>query len=150
FGAPKPAITELPSKRQRVERASSQPSDVPAATTQPADDPDSAGGSSFHPAGPAPPLSGSAAPTSAGVPDSTIPTSAAMDIAGSHRESGVSPFVDSDASSSPSPVSTNHIPIDVLFDSTSGGLNEFFLASDEDAPIGMSRVAADPASDDEV
>ncbi|GJW98591.1 hypothetical protein Tco_0180399, partial [Tanacetum coccineum] len=147
---PKPAITEPPSKRQRVERASSQPSDVPAATTQPADDPDSAGGSSFHPAGSAPPLSGSAAPTSAGVPDSTVPTSAAMDTAGSHRESGVSPFVDSDASSSPSPVSTDHIPIDVLFDSTSGGLNAFFLASDEDAPIGMSRVAADPASDDEV
>ncbi|GJY36751.1 putative ribonuclease H-like domain-containing protein, partial [Tanacetum coccineum] len=35
---PKPAITEPPSKRQRVERASSQPSNVPAATTQPADD----------------------------------------------------------------------------------------------------------------
>ncbi|GJS52470.1 hypothetical protein Tco_0625832 [Tanacetum coccineum] len=147
---PKPAITEPPSKRQRVERASSQPSDVPAATTQPADDPDSAGGSSFHPAGSAPPLSGSAAPTSAGVPDSTVPTSAAMDTAGSHRESGVSPFVDSDASSSPSPVSTDHIPIDVLFDSTSGGLNAFFLASDEDAPICMSRVAADPDSNDEV
>ncbi|GJV87226.1 hypothetical protein Tco_1531164 [Tanacetum coccineum] len=30
---PKPAITEPPSKRQRVERASSQPSNVPAATT---------------------------------------------------------------------------------------------------------------------
>ncbi|GJV36169.1 hypothetical protein Tco_1408646 [Tanacetum coccineum] len=39
---PKPAITEPPSKRQRVERASSQPSNVPAATTQPADDHDSA------------------------------------------------------------------------------------------------------------
>ncbi|GKF53546.1 hypothetical protein Tco_0160456, partial [Tanacetum coccineum] len=50
-----------------------------AATTQPADDHDSAGGSSFHPAGSAPPLSGSAAPTSAGgvfgVPDSTVSTS---------------------------------------------------------------------------
>ncbi|GJV17924.1 hypothetical protein Tco_1363247 [Tanacetum coccineum] len=54
---PKPAITEPPSKRQRVERASSQPSTVPAATTQPADDHDSAGGSSFHPAGSAPHLS---------------------------------------------------------------------------------------------
>ncbi|GJX09219.1 hypothetical protein Tco_0199078 [Tanacetum coccineum] len=63
---PKPAITEPPSKRQRVERASSQPSNVPAATTQPADDHDSAGGSSvFHPAFFfTPPLSGSAAPTS--------------------------------------------------------------------------------------
>ncbi|GKB50389.1 hypothetical protein Tco_0901142 [Tanacetum coccineum] len=151
---PKPAITEPPSKRQRVERASSQPSNVPAATTQPADDHDSAGGSSFHPAGSAPPLSGSAAPTSAGgvfgVPDSTVPTSAAMDSAGSHRESGVSPFADSADSSSPSPVSTDHIPIDVLFESTSGGLNEFFLDSDEDEQIGMSRVAADPDSDDEV
>ncbi|GJW28338.1 hypothetical protein Tco_0045213 [Tanacetum coccineum] len=39
---PKPVITEPPSKRQRVERASSQPSHVPAATTQPADDHDSA------------------------------------------------------------------------------------------------------------
>ncbi|GJS16659.1 ribonuclease H-like domain-containing protein [Tanacetum coccineum] len=34
---PKPAISEPPSKRQRVARASSQPSVVPAATTQPAD-----------------------------------------------------------------------------------------------------------------
>ncbi|GJU62720.1 hypothetical protein Tco_1244555 [Tanacetum coccineum] len=197
---PKPAISEPPSKRQRVARASSQPSVVPAATTQPADDHDSAGGSSFHPAGSAPPLSGSAAPTSAGgssfhpagsapplsgsaaptsaggssfhpagsapplsgsaaptsaggvfgVPDSTISISAAMDSAGSHRASGVSPFADSDDSSSPSPVSTDHIPIDVLFEPTSGGINEFFLDSDEDEQIGMSRVAADPDSDDEV
>ncbi|GJY67813.1 hypothetical protein Tco_0470795 [Tanacetum coccineum] len=36
---PKPAITEPPSKRQRVERVSSQPASVPAATTLPADDP---------------------------------------------------------------------------------------------------------------
>ncbi|GJR84558.1 hypothetical protein Tco_0155343 [Tanacetum coccineum] len=151
---PKPAITEPPSKRQRVERASSQPSNVPAATTPPADDHDSAGGSSFHPAGSAPPLSGSAAPTSAGsvfgVPDSTISTSAAMDSAGSHLELGISPFADSDDSSSPSPVSTDHIPVDVLFEPTSGGINEFFLGSDEDEHIGMSRVAADPDSDDEV
>ncbi|GJV98843.1 hypothetical protein Tco_1554095 [Tanacetum coccineum] len=68
----------------------------------------------------------------------------------SRHELGISPFADSDNSSSPSPVSTDHIPIDVLFDSTSGGLHEFFLASDEDAPIGMSRIAADPASEDEV
>ncbi|GKC32366.1 hypothetical protein Tco_1039660 [Tanacetum coccineum] len=40
--------------------------------------------------------------------------------------------------------------IDVLFESTSGGINEFFLDSDEDEQIGMSRVAADPDSDDEV
>ncbi|GJW48751.1 hypothetical protein Tco_0080397 [Tanacetum coccineum] len=36
---PKPAITEPPSKRQRVEHASSQPDSVPAATTHTADDP---------------------------------------------------------------------------------------------------------------
>ncbi|GJT38003.1 hypothetical protein Tco_0937868 [Tanacetum coccineum] len=130
---PKPAITEPPSKRQRVERASSQPSDVSAATTQPADDPDSAGGSSFHPAG-STPMSGSAVPDTAGAPlDTTgtslqVPTSFLRTL---HRL-------------------TDHIPIDVLFDSTSGGLHEFFLASDEDAPIGMSRIAADPASEDEV
>ncbi|GJX17044.1 hypothetical protein Tco_0217876 [Tanacetum coccineum] len=151
---PKPAISEPPSKRQRVARASSQPSNVPAATTQPADDHDSAGGSSFHPAGSAPPLSGSAAPTSAGgvfgVPDSTVSTSAAMDSAGSHRESGVSPFADSADSSSPSPVSTDHISIDGLLVYTSGGINDFFLDSDEDAQIGMSRVAADPDSEDDV
>ncbi|GJX97013.1 hypothetical protein Tco_0352811, partial [Tanacetum coccineum] len=242
---PKPAISEPPSKRQRVERGTSQPSSVPAATTQPADDPDSAGGGSSHPAGSATPLSGSAArwtiamdyaadsvyllvgilllvdsflligcmfllsawflllhdsfcwlnifmllelfmlpihlfmlldclilligwpmppvtwfllvvsitvggTLGTNVTASTIPTSAAMDSAGSHRESGVSPFADSADSSSPSPVSTDHIPIDVLFESTSGGINEFFLDSDEDEQIGMSRVAADPDSDDEV
>ncbi|GJY64433.1 hypothetical protein Tco_0465893 [Tanacetum coccineum] len=97
-----------------------------------------------------PPLSGFAAPTSAGVPDSTVPTSAAMDTAGSHRESGVSPFVDSDDSSSPSPVSTDHIPIDVLFDSTSGGLHEFFLASDEDAPIVEDFFSSESESDDDM
>ncbi|GJS10531.1 putative ribonuclease H-like domain-containing protein [Tanacetum coccineum] len=116
---PKPAITEPPSKRQRVERASSQPSDVPAATTQPADDPDSAGGSSFHPAG-STPMSGFAVPDTAGGTlgttgtASTVPTSAAMDSPASHRELGISPFADSDESSSPSPVSTDHIPIEVL------------------------------------
>ncbi|GJT75591.1 hypothetical protein Tco_1042316 [Tanacetum coccineum] len=150
---PKPAITEPPSKRQRVERASSQPSDVSAATTQPADDPDTAG-----------------APLDTTGTASTVPTSAAMDSAASRHELGISPFADSDNSSSPSPVSTDHIPIDVLFDSTSGlpspvstvlsidvlfestsgGINEFFLDSDEDEQIGMSRVAADPDSDDEV
>ncbi|GKC27433.1 hypothetical protein Tco_1034727, partial [Tanacetum coccineum] len=129
---PKPVISEPPSKRQRVDSDTSQPSGVPAASTQPADDPDSAGGSSFHPAGSAPPLSGSAAPTTAGdvfgVPDSTVSTSAAMDSADSCRNIGVSPFADSAA----------------------GGINEFFLDSDEDEQIGMSRVAADPDSDDEV
>ncbi|GJU30434.1 hypothetical protein Tco_1174023 [Tanacetum coccineum] len=106
YRALKACLTEPPSKRQRVERASSQPSDVPAATTQPADDPDSAGGSSFHPAG-STPMSGSAVPDTAGDPldttgtASTVPTSAAMDSAASRHELGISPFVDSDNSSSP-------------------------------------------------
>ncbi|GJR08890.1 hypothetical protein Tco_0791542 [Tanacetum coccineum] len=39
---PKPVISEPPSKRQRVDRDTSQPSGVPAASTQHADDPDSA------------------------------------------------------------------------------------------------------------
>ncbi|GJT78603.1 hypothetical protein Tco_1045328, partial [Tanacetum coccineum] len=75
---------------------------------------------------------------------------AAMDSAGSHHELGISPFADSDDSSSPSPVSTDHIPIDVLFEPTPGGINAFFLDSDEDEQIGLSRVAAEPDSDDEV
>ncbi|GJS44449.1 hypothetical protein Tco_0569492 [Tanacetum coccineum] len=118
---PKPAITEPPSKRQRVDHVSSQPAFVPAATPHTADDPDSAGG-----------------------------CGAAMDSAGSHHESGVSPFADSADSSSPPNVSTDHIPIDVLFESTSGGINDFFLTSDAEEQIGMSRVAVDPDSDDEV
>ncbi|GKB72633.1 hypothetical protein Tco_0934045, partial [Tanacetum coccineum] len=138
---PKPAISEPPSKRQRVDRGTSPPSGVPAATTQPADDPDSAGGGTSHPAG-----STFGAPVS----DSTVPTPAAMDSAGSHHESGVSPFADSADSSSPPNVSTDHIPIDVLFESTSGGINEFFLTSDAEEQIGLSRVAVDPDSDDEV
>ncbi|GJR70586.1 hypothetical protein Tco_0016651 [Tanacetum coccineum] len=113
---PKPAISEPPSKRQRVDRGTSPPSGVPAATTQPADD----------------------------------PNSDAMDSAGSHHESGVSPFADSADSSSPSNVTTDPIPIDVLFASTSGGINDFFLDSDEEEQIGRSRVAADPDSNDEV
>ncbi|GJR81640.1 hypothetical protein Tco_0152425 [Tanacetum coccineum] len=112
------ALLSLPSKRQRVERAYSQPSVVLLLPRNLTDDPDS---------------------------DGVL----AMDSAASHHELGISPFAYSDNSSSPSPVSTDHIPIDVLFDSTSGGLHEFFLASDEDAPIGMSRIAADPASEDE-
>ncbi|GKA43448.1 hypothetical protein Tco_0736172 [Tanacetum coccineum] len=100
---PKPAITEPPSKRQRVERVSSQPASVPAATTLPADDPDSAGGGSSNPAGSATPMAGSAASNTAGgafgatVTDSTVTTTAAMDSAGSRRKIGVSPFADSAA-----------------------------------------------------
>ncbi|GJT34923.1 hypothetical protein Tco_0925342 [Tanacetum coccineum] len=128
-------------KNQWVERASSQPASVPAATTHTADDPDSAGGGSSNPAGSA---------FGAPVTDPTVSTSAAMDSAGSHREIGVSPFADSATSSSLSNVSTDHIPIDVLFASTSGGIHDFFLESDEEEQIGLSRVAADPDSDDEV
>ncbi|GKG01339.1 hypothetical protein Tco_0306044, partial [Tanacetum coccineum] len=64
----------------------------------------------IHPAG-STPMSGSAVPATAGGPfDSTgtasnIPTSAAMHSAASHHELGISPFADSDDSSSPSPVS---------------------------------------------
>ncbi|GKB35185.1 hypothetical protein Tco_0880127 [Tanacetum coccineum] len=164
---PKPAITEPPSKRQRVDRVSSQPASVPAATTLPADDPDSAGGGSSNPAGSATPMTGSAASNTAGgafgapATDSTVTTTAAMDSAGSRRQIGVSPFADSAADPSPflssiaggpspSYVSTAQIPIAVLFESTSGGINEFFLESDEEEQIGMSRVVADPDSDDEV
>ncbi|GKA46325.1 hypothetical protein Tco_0739208, partial [Tanacetum coccineum] len=82
--------------------------------------------------------------------DSTVTTIAAMDSAGSRHEIGVSPFADFAASSSPSNVSIDHIPIGVLFESTSGGILDFFLNSDEDEKIGMSRVVADPDSDDEV
>ncbi|GKG39206.1 hypothetical protein Tco_0463351, partial [Tanacetum coccineum] len=129
------AITEPPSKRQRVDHVSSQPAFVPAAT------PHTAGGGTSNPAG-----NTFGAPVS----DSTVPTSAAIDSASSHHESRVSPFADSADSSSPPNVSTDHIPIDVLFESTSGGINDFFLSSDAEEQIGMSRVAVDPDSDDEV
>ncbi|GKB51478.1 hypothetical protein Tco_0902231, partial [Tanacetum coccineum] len=138
---PMPSLLEPPSKRQRVEHISSPTVFVPAVTTHTADDPDSAGGGGSNPAGSA---------FGTPVTDSTVPTPAAMDSAGSHHEIGISPFADSADSSSPSNVSTDHIPIDGLFVSTSGGINDFFLDSDEDAQIGMSRVAADPDSDDEV
>ncbi|GJR14976.1 hypothetical protein Tco_0797628 [Tanacetum coccineum] len=149
-----PAITKPPSKRKLVERASHSLQKYPAATTQPADDHDSAGGSRFHPAGSAPPLSGSAAPTSAGgvfgVPDSTVPTSAAMDSAGSHRASGVSPFANSADSSSPSPVSTDHIPIDVLFEPTSGVLAEIPLSGSVYYWFVYGVVVVDTLSYDEI
>ncbi|GJX84235.1 hypothetical protein Tco_0335009 [Tanacetum coccineum] len=129
---PKPVISEPPSKRQRNEPGS------------------------FNPAGTATPMTGSAVPDTAGGTlgttgtASTVPTSAAMDSPASHRELGISPFADSDESSSPSPVSTDHIPIDVLFEPTPGGIHAFFLDSDEDEQIGLSRVATEPDSDDEV
>ncbi|GKB48847.1 hypothetical protein Tco_0899600, partial [Tanacetum coccineum] len=133
---PKPAITEPPSKRQRVERVSSQPASVPAATTLPADDPNSAGGGSSNPAGLTTSCWSAASNTAGGAFDSAA---------------GPSPFLSSIAGGpSPSNVSTDQIPIAVLFESTSGDINEFFLESDEEEQIGMSRVVADPDSDDEV
>ncbi|GJT44626.1 hypothetical protein Tco_0953341 [Tanacetum coccineum] len=108
---PKPVISEPPSKRQRVDRDTSQPSGVPAASTHHVDDPDSAGGGSFNPAGSATPMTGYVVPDTAGgtlgttVTAYTVPTSAAMDSAGSHHELGISPFADSADSSSPSPCS---------------------------------------------
>ncbi|GJS98217.1 hypothetical protein Tco_0819387 [Tanacetum coccineum] len=94
-------------KDRLVDRDTSQPSGVPAASTHHADDPDSAGGGSFNPAGSATPMTGSAVPDTAGgtigttVTASTVPTSATMDSAGSHHELGILPFADSADSSSP-------------------------------------------------
>ncbi|GKE99924.1 hypothetical protein Tco_0023275, partial [Tanacetum coccineum] len=59
----------------------------------------------------------------------------AMDSAASHHALGISPFADSDDSSSPSPVSTDHVPIDVLVEPTPRGIPAFFLDSDEDEQI---------------
>ncbi|GKA57941.1 hypothetical protein Tco_0757129, partial [Tanacetum coccineum] len=143
------------------------PASVPATITHTADDPDSAGGGSSNPAGSATPMAGSAASNTAcgafgaKVTDSTVTTTATMDSAGSRRQIGVSPFADSVADPSPfissiaggpspSYVSTAQIPIAVLFESTSGGINDFFLKSDEEEQIGMSRVVANPDSDDKV
>ncbi|GJX32226.1 hypothetical protein Tco_0242081, partial [Tanacetum coccineum] len=107
---PKPAITEPPSKRQRVERTSSRPSVIPAATTQPADDPDSAGGSSFH-----------------HLP--IFPLHAQWILLASQHELEyhqlwILTIV------LPRTVSTDHEPIDVLLNPTPGGINAFFLDSD--------------------
>ncbi|GJU80368.1 hypothetical protein Tco_1282733, partial [Tanacetum coccineum] len=79
--------------------------------------------------------------------NTSIHAAGLLDIAGSHHESGVSPFADSADSSSPSNVTTDPIPIDVLFASTSGGITDFFLDSDEEEQLGRSRVATDPDSD---
>ncbi|GJZ25435.1 hypothetical protein Tco_0569688 [Tanacetum coccineum] len=97
----------------------------------------SAGGSSFHPAGSATPMSGSAVPDTAGG-SSFHPAGSATPMSGSavpDTAGGPLDTTDSDDSSSPSPVSTDHIPIDVLFEPTPGGINAFFLDSDEDEQI---------------
>ncbi|GKB21414.1 hypothetical protein Tco_0855337 [Tanacetum coccineum] len=98
------------------------------------DDHDSAGGGSSNPAASATPMTGSTASNPAGGTfaatgiDSTVPTTAALDSAASRREIGVSPFVDSADSSSPS---------NVLLESTSGGILDFFLDSDEEERIAI-------------
>ncbi|GKE57066.1 hypothetical protein Tco_1496251, partial [Tanacetum coccineum] len=106
-------VTQMMRNLTSREHVSSPTVFVPAVTTHTADDPDSAGGGGSHPAGSA---------FGTPVTDSTVPTPAAMDSAGSHHEIGISPFADSADSSSPSNVSTDHIPIDGLFVSTSGGI----------------------------
>nr|GFA35190.1 hypothetical protein [Tanacetum cinerariifolium] len=73
--------------------------------------------------------------------DSTVITTAAMDSAVTRRKVGVSPFADSAADASP------------FLSSIAGGpspFNEFFLDSDEEISHVVSRVAAEPDSDDEV
>ncbi|GJQ98863.1 hypothetical protein Tco_0521848 [Tanacetum coccineum] len=127
-----PAITEPPSKRQSVDRVSTQPASVPAATTLPADDPDSAGGGSSNPAGSTTPMTG-------------------FDTAGGafHSAADPSPFLSSIAGGpSPSNVSTDQIPFVVLFASTSGGINEFFLESDEEKQIGANKIKGKSISAD--
>ncbi|GJT74953.1 hypothetical protein Tco_1041678 [Tanacetum coccineum] len=104
------------------------------ATTVPADDSDFAGGGSSKPAGSATPMAGSAIFDTAGgtlgatVTDSTIITIAALDPAGSHHTIGVSPFADSAA----------------------GGINEFFLDSDERRPRLVCSRVVDNLPDDEI
>ncbi|GJU06154.1 hypothetical protein Tco_1122584 [Tanacetum coccineum] len=156
---PKPAITEPPSKRQRVENASSQPDSVPTATTHTADDPDSAGGgSSNH-----------------GLPQLTqwlgfacfqsywwtlmihgywtllSPLIAAFDSAGSRREMEFHHLQILLCSTSPS----NFLPLATPLSPPPPVLcvcdfTQYPLQSVHAWRIGMSRVVADPDSDDEV
>nr|GEZ52648.1 hypothetical protein [Tanacetum cinerariifolium] len=173
---PKPAITEPFAKQQRVEEPSSQPATVSATSVSAtvvstAPDTSSLGASTFSVESQAKPVS--VAPR---FTDSTVITTAAMDSAVIRRKVRVSPFADSAADASPflssiagGPSPSNvfdvsaaltisaprffvadQIPVGVLFESTSMNLQEFFLDSDEEMPPGMSRVAADPDSDDEV
>nr|GFC65786.1 hypothetical protein [Tanacetum cinerariifolium] len=84
--------------------------------------------------------------------DSTVITTAAMDSAVTRRKVEVSPFAYSAADASPflSSIAADQIPVGVLFESTSMNLQEFFLDSDDEMPLGVSCVAAEPDSDDEV
>nr|GFB54952.1 hypothetical protein [Tanacetum cinerariifolium] len=171
-----PAITEPSAKRQRVEEPSSQPATVSATSVSAtvvsaAPDTSSLGASTFSVESQAKPVS--AAPK---FTDSTVITTTTMDSAVTRCKVGVSLFVDSAADASPflssiagGPTPSNvfdvsaaptvsaprffvadQIPVGVLFESTSMNLQEFFLDSDEEMPPGVSRVAAEPDSDDEV
>ncbi|GKG65513.1 hypothetical protein Tco_0677215, partial [Tanacetum coccineum] len=62
----------------------------------------------------------------------------AMDSAGLHRKIGVSSFADSAAGPLPfiSSIAGGPLPSNV----STGDINEFFLESDEEEQIGMSRV----------
>nr|GFC67382.1 hypothetical protein [Tanacetum cinerariifolium] len=171
-----PAIPKPSAKRQWVEEPSSQPATVSATSVSAtvvsaALDTSSLGASTFSVKSQAKPVS--AAPM---FTDSTVITTAAMDSAVTRHKVGVSPFADSAADASPflssiagGPTPSNvfdvsaaptvfaprffvadQIPVGVLFESTSMNLQEFFLDSDEEMPPGVSRVAAEPDSDDEV
>nr|GFC21093.1 hypothetical protein [Tanacetum cinerariifolium] len=163
-------------KRQRVEEPSLQPATVfatlvSATVVSAAPDTSSLGASTFSVDSQAKPVF--AAPR---FTDSTVITIAAMDSAVIRRKVGVFPFADSAADASPflssiagGPSPSNvfdffaaptisaprffvadQIPVGVLFESTSMNLHEFFLDSDEEMPPGVSHVAAEPDSDDEV
>nr|GEW79697.1 hypothetical protein [Tanacetum cinerariifolium] len=149
---PKPAIPEPSAKRQRVEEPSSQPATVSATSVSAtvvsaAPDTSSLGASTFSVESQAKLVF--AAPR---FTDSTVITTASMDSAVTRCKVGVSPFADPAADASPflSSIAADQIPVGVLFESTSMNLQEFFLDSDEEIPPGMSRVAAEPDSDDEV
>nr|GEU54884.1 hypothetical protein [Tanacetum cinerariifolium] len=173
---PKPAITEPFAKRQWVEEPSSQPATVSATSVSAtvvsaAPDTSSLGASTFSVESQAKPVS--AAPR---FTNSTVITTAAMDSTVTRRKVGVSPFADYAAVASPflssiaaGPTPSNvfdvsvaptvyaprfcvadQIPVGVLFESTPMNLQEFFLDSDEEMPPGVSRVTAEPDSDDAV
>ncbi|GJR18599.1 hypothetical protein Tco_0967126 [Tanacetum coccineum] len=115
-------------RRVKNDRDTSPPSDVPAASTHHADDPDSAGGGSFNPAGTATPMTGSAVPSILAVVHLVLGIRfygsqlRTMDSPASHRELGISPFADSDESSSPSVPSDateldsdDEVPAEILY-----------------------------------
>ncbi|GJS34867.1 hypothetical protein Tco_0533249 [Tanacetum coccineum] len=125
----------------KVERVSTQPLVFQAATTLHADDPDSAGGGSSKPAG-------SATPRLAQL--CWLPRLAVHAVRLSFQPfadsaADPSPFLSSiTGGPSPSNVSTDQIPIAVLFESTSGDLNEFFLEMIRKSRLGFVLVDKQP------